>query len=135
MTTLTVYDPAMCCSTGICGPEVDPRLITFASDLDWLKTKGIAVTRINLAQEPARFLDHAQVKAVLDRSGGDELPVILIDGSMVASGRYPDRAELTRMVELGVDVSSVKESPATESSSCCCGSASASNKAAKSGCC
>lgn len=134
MTTLTVYDPAMCCSTGICGPEIDPRLIAFASDLDWLKTRGIAVTRINLAQEPARFLEHAEVKAVLDRSGGEELPVILIDGRMAASGRYPDRRELAAMVDVQIDAAIVNEGPPTRASSCC-GSASAGNKVEKSGFC
>jgi hypothetical protein len=36
-TTLCVFDPAMCCSTGVCGPSVDPELARFAADLDWLK--------------------------------------------------------------------------------------------------
>jgi hypothetical protein len=36
MTKLEVYDPAMCCSTGVCGPEVDPALVTFAADLKWV---------------------------------------------------------------------------------------------------
>jgi len=39
MTTVTVYDPAMCCSTGICGAEVDQKLVDFAADLDWLKSQ------------------------------------------------------------------------------------------------
>ncbi len=30
---IQVYDPAMCCSTGVCGPEVDPVLVRFATDL------------------------------------------------------------------------------------------------------
>jgi hypothetical protein len=29
---LDVFDPAMCCSTGVCGPEVDPQLVQFAAD-------------------------------------------------------------------------------------------------------
>ncbi len=43
MTKLEVYDPAMCCSTGVCGPEVDPALVTFAADLKWVEAQGIAV--------------------------------------------------------------------------------------------
>jgi AhpD family alkylhydroperoxidase len=97
MTTVTIYDPPMCCSTGVCGPEVDPKLAQFAGDLDWLKAQGVEVRRINLAQEPGRFVANAAVKVVLDRSGGDELPAILVGDALVASGRYPSRDELAAM--------------------------------------
>jgi AhpD family alkylhydroperoxidase len=102
MTTITVYDPPMCCSTGVCGPEVDPKLAQFAGDLDWLKAQGVEVRRINLAQEPGRFVENATIKAVLDRSGGDELPAILVGDALVASGRYPSRDELAAMAGVNV---------------------------------
>jgi AhpD family alkylhydroperoxidase len=94
MSTLTVFDPPMCCSTGVCGPEVDPALARFAGDLDWLKTQGVAVHRINLAQEPAHFAANAEVKALLERSGTEGLPAILANETLVANGRYPTRQEL-----------------------------------------
>ena len=50
MIAVRVFDPAMCCSTGICGPSVDPKLARFAADLDWLKSQGISVERFNLSQ-------------------------------------------------------------------------------------
>ena len=100
MTTITVYDPPMCCSTGVCGPEADPGLAQFAGDLEWLKAKGVEVRRFNLAQEPARFVENAAVKAVLDRSGGDDLPAILVGDELVASGRYPSRSELAALAKL-----------------------------------
>ena len=40
MTAVRVFDPAMCCSTGVCGPSVDPQLARFSADLDWLKSPG-----------------------------------------------------------------------------------------------
>jgi len=84
----------MCCSTGVCGPEVDPKLAQFAGDLDWLKKQGIEVERINLAQEPGRFVENASIKAILDRSGGDDLPAIIVGDTLVANGRYPGRENL-----------------------------------------
>ena len=97
MTTVTVYDPPMCCSTGVCGPEIDPKLAQFAGDLDWLKSCGVEVRRFNLAQEPGVFIENAAVKALLDRSGGDELPAIMVGDELVASARYPGRDELAAM--------------------------------------
>ncbi len=37
MKTLQVFDPALCCSTGVCGVEVDQALVGFAADVDWAK--------------------------------------------------------------------------------------------------
>ena len=100
MSTVQVFDPPMCCSTGICGPEVDSRLVEFAADLDWLASQGITVRRFNLAQEPMRFAETAAVKAMLERSTEDELPAIVVDGVVAASGRYPSRDELARWAGL-----------------------------------
>jgi hypothetical protein len=69
MTTITVFDPAPCCPTGVCGPRIDPALAQFADDLDWLKSQGVTVRRFNLAREPLRFAENAAVRALLDRSG------------------------------------------------------------------
>jgi len=102
MKNLTIYDPPLCCSTGVCGPSIDPNLVRFASDLEWLKTQGVAVRRYNLAQEPERFVENGAVKAVLDRSGGDELPAILAGETLVSSGRFPSRDELSAMAGLAV---------------------------------
>lgn len=52
MTKLEVYDPAMCCSTGVCGPDVDPALVAFAADLKWVAEQGVEVQRYNLGTEP-----------------------------------------------------------------------------------
>lgn len=101
MKTITVYDSAMCCTTGVCGPSVDPKLAEFAGDLDWLKSQGVTVQRFNLAQEPERFIQNSAVKEILDRSGDEELPAILAEETLVSSGRFPDRNELAEMA--GVD--------------------------------
>jgi arsenite methyltransferase len=56
MTVLQVFDPPMCCSSGVCGPSVDPRLPRFAADLDWLRNQGVQVERFNLAHQPQAFV-------------------------------------------------------------------------------
>ena len=127
MTTLTVYDPAMCCSTGICGAEVDQNLVNFAADLDWLKSEGVNVTRISLSQEPAEFAANKQVSDVLQKSGVEGLPVILIGNEMKSTGRYPARVELAGWVNLAC-------APDAPKSTGCCGGDSTAEKST-SGCC
>jgi AhpD family alkylhydroperoxidase len=94
MTMVEVFDPPMCCSTGVCGPSVDPVLATFAADLQWAGENGATVMRYNLAQEPGRFAGHEQVRALLAEGGEEVLPVVVVDGEVRSSGRYPARAEL-----------------------------------------
>ena len=117
MKTLTVYDPAMCCSTGICGAEIDQRLVDFAADLDWLKSEGIEVKRFNLSQEPALFAENEQVKSILQNSGIEGLPVILADDEMQSSGQYPDRVKLAKMA--GVTAADAVARASAPAASCC----------------
>ena len=97
MTSVTVFDPAMCCSTGVCGPAVDPALSLFAADLDWLAGQGVSVERFNLAQQPEAFVAHPEVTEALREHGEGALPLILVDGRKVMEGVYPSRHQLARL--------------------------------------
>ena len=94
MKTIEVFDPAMCCSTGVCGPSVDPALVRFGADLDWLAGQGASVERFNLAQQPGAFAERDLVSAALREKGEQCLPLVLADGQVVSEGGYPSRAEL-----------------------------------------
>ena len=89
MTTLQVFDPPMCCSTGVCGPNVNPALAQLAADLQWLKGLGVQVERFDLAQQPAAFRDNAAVRATLAQEGVDCLPLFRVDDVTVSKGVYP----------------------------------------------
>lgn len=101
MTVVRVFDPAMCCSSGVCGPSVDPKLARFSADLDWLKQQGVSVERFNLAQQPAVFAEDPTVRAALEAKGEAGLPVVKVDGAVKISGEYPSRADLAAWTGLG----------------------------------
>jgi hypothetical protein len=103
MITVEIFDPPMCCSTGVCGPDPDPRLPQFAADLAWLASLGVRVTRYNLAQEPAAFVANPQVKRLLDQWGQSCLPVILREETIAARGRYPTRRELANLAGVSLE--------------------------------
>ncbi|ELE6496162.1 arsenite efflux transporter metallochaperone ArsD [Enterobacter kobei] len=115
MKTLTVFDPAMCCSTGVCGTSVDQSLVDFSADIQWLKQRGVQVERFNLAQQPMNFAQNGKAKAFLEASGTEGLPLLLLDGETVMAGRYPKRTELARW--FGIPLEKVGLAP----SSCCGG--------------
>ncbi len=91
MKMIHVYDKPMCCSTGVCGPQVDPALARFAADLEWLKTQGNQVERFNLAQQPGAFAEKSEVRQILAAQGTDCLPLIMVDGVIASRGQYPSR--------------------------------------------
>lgn len=137
MKKIEVFDPAMCCSTGVCGTDVDPKLVQFASDLSWLQGQGVSVERYNLSQQPAAFVANEKVRVTLKEQGTDCLPMIVADGEIVMKSVYPTREQLTLLAGAKLSVSSStttccggeKEAEKPKSSSCCGGDSS------KSSCC
>jgi hypothetical protein len=120
MANIQVFDPALCCSTGVCGVEIDQQLVSFSADVDWAKQGGARIERFNLAQQPMAFAENATVKAFLERSGAEALPLILVDGEVALAGRYPNRAELARWAGIApVATEAVAAKPA---GGCCSGS-------------
>ena len=126
--TIRVFDPAMCCSTGVCGPSVDPELARFAADVDWLQKQGVAVERFNLSQQPGAFAETAAVREALAR-GTEVLPLVLVGDKIAVEGAYPSRETLAALA--GVVVRKLEMAPAASTG--CCGP----NTEAKSktGCC
>ncbi len=98
MKTLKIYDPAMCCSTGICGPDVDPVLVQLASFLKNLDASVVTVERYNLSQEPAAYTANEAVAAALKEKGTDVLPLVFIDDEQISSGGYPDLHNLSALL-------------------------------------
>jgi hypothetical protein len=116
MKSIQIFDPAMCCDSGVCGTDVDQQLVTFSADLDWAKQQGAQVQRFNLAQQPMEFANNQVVRGFLERSGAEALPLILVDGEVALAGRYPNRTELARWA--GIQQADIEIAPIT---SCCSG--------------
>ena len=92
--TLKVYDPAMCCATGVCGPNVDKALVEFAGAVKTIAAHGVSVERWNLAQQPQAFTENLQVKDLLAKLGVKGLPFIFVNDELQWTGRYPTAEEL-----------------------------------------
>ena len=111
MKSIQIFDPAMCCNTGVCGVDVDQQLVNFSADVDWAKQNGAQIERFNLAQQPMAFANSQLVREFLERSGQEALPLILVDGEFALAGRYPSRAELSRWAGIDLAASEVKSEP------------------------
>ena len=109
MKAIQVFDPAMCCNTGVCGPEFDPILPQVAGFLSQLKERGVLVERFNLAQQPMAFAQNLAVRALLNDEGLEALPLFYIDGVLALKGRYPDHDLRAEWICAHVKTESSKE--------------------------
>ena len=119
MLKLEIFDPPMCCSTGICGGSHDPTLVTFASDLEWLKSKGVEIVRHGISFEPAAFVSNEVVKTLINTEGNGCLPLFVIGSEIVLKGRYPSRGQLADICKINFDEEEAP--PVHREENCCCG--------------
>ena len=100
MKTMQIFEPAMCCPTGLCGVRVDPELLRVSTVLNTLKQNGVDVQWFNLSNAPQEFMNNKTVAAYVRKFGPKGLPVVLVDGAIVITGRYPTNAEFVTLLEL-----------------------------------
>lgn len=119
-----IYEPAMCCSTGLCGVSVDPELLRISTVLSSLKKNGIEVVRFNLSSSPQEFVKNNQVNELMTAGGVEVLPITVLDGEIVKKGAYPSNDELVTFLSipksyLGIDSTKAKVTP-KKSGGCNC---------------
>ena len=108
MSKVEIFDPALCCPTGVCGPSVDPELTRVATAIFLLEKKGFDIKRYNLGTEPAIFVENKEVNKVLHEKGPDSLPVALVESKIVKIGSYPTNEELAEWFGVNAEELTVK---------------------------
>jgi hypothetical protein len=129
MRAIRVFEPALCCNTGVCGPELDQNLVDFTADLAHLKAVGADIERHNLANDPVAFAGNDAVREFLQVVGSAGLPLTLVDGVTVMTGQYPSREQLQAfagvaaapVVPVGATTLGLLEAQDTSESECCGG--------------
>ncbi len=114
---IELYEGAMCCETGVCGPSVDEQLLAIREDLRWAESQGASVARHNLTSDPDAFVANPKVTGLMQAFGEKALPVLVIDGEISAHGHYPSREELALLLAQGATPAAVVRE--RSSGSCC----------------
>lgn len=109
MSKVEIFDPALCCPTGVCGPSVDPELTRVATAIFLLEKRGFDIKRYNLGTEPAKFVENIEVNKVLHEKGPDSLPVTIVDGKIAKIGIYPTNEEFAEWFGVNVTELSKKQ--------------------------
>lgn len=117
---IEIYDPAMCCSTGVCGPSVDPELVRIQETLRQIQKQApdVQVVRSGLTSDPQAFVANAAVAELLKSEGPECLPLVFADGDLVSKGSYPSNIQLLSILNrVGISVEMTEK----KKSSGCCG--------------
>ena len=119
MSAIQIYDPALCCSSGVCGQDLDATLVQAAADVDWARRQGAHIERFNLAQQPLAFAQNDAVRGFLERSGQEALPITLLDGQVVLAGRYPSRQQLSQWLGMAAPLTGAEVGGCCSGGKCC----------------
>lgn len=92
MSKVEIFEPAMCCSTGVCGPGVDPELLRVSTFLNELEGEGRKISRYNLSSDPMAFVTNKDVNDMIANEGTEALPITVVDGEIRQKGSYPSNA-------------------------------------------
>lgn len=95
---IDLFEGAMCCETGVCGPSVDEQLIAVREDLRWAEAQGATVARHNLTSDPDAFVANPKVTGLMQAFGEKALPVLVVDGEIHVYGSYPTRDQLATLL-------------------------------------
>ncbi|MFC6040874.1 arsenite efflux transporter metallochaperone ArsD [Paenisporosarcina macmurdoensis] len=109
MSKVEIFDPALCCPTGVCGPSVDPKLTRLAAAVFTLEKKGFEIKRYNLGIEPIKFVENQKVNQILHDKGPDALPVVVVNDEIVKVGDYPSNEELANWFDIEESELSMKK--------------------------
>lgn len=118
MKKMFIYEGAMCCSTGVCGPSPDEELMRVSTLVDKLTKSGASIERYNLTNNTKEFVENKTINNLLREKGEDILPVVMVNDEVVMTGRYPSNEEFYEILFLSDDA---KEDRNSDGGSCCCG--------------
>jgi len=96
MTQIQLYEEAMCCSTGVCGPDPDDELVELSAALDQLEDEfeDAEISRANMQHNIDEFLNTEEIYDLVETNGPDILPITTVDGEIVAKEEYLSYDEL-----------------------------------------
>jgi hypothetical protein len=100
MKKMSIYEPAMCCDTGLCGVSVDSELLRISTVLNSLKKNGVTVDRYNLSSAPMAFVNNKVINAFVNENGVEKLPAVMLDDKIIITGHYPTNEELLSLLNV-----------------------------------
>ena len=91
---VALFDPPMCCPSGLCGPGLDPTLLDVNEMILALQAQGIRVERYQMTSHPQQFIDNGEVMRLVREQQLAALPITIVREQVVKTGAYPTLDEI-----------------------------------------
>jgi hypothetical protein len=104
MKIIKIYEPAMCCASGVCGPSVDPELLRISSIVQFVNKEDVRILRYNLKDHPMEFVQNPLVHRQLTEGGVDVLPLVVLNDEIIQVGGYPNNATIAECLDMDVAI-------------------------------
>lgn len=98
---IQIFDPPMCCSTGLCGPSIDQTLLDVGEMVAKLQSEGYQVERYQMSTHPNAFTGNLEVMKLIREKQLAALPITVVCGQLLAEGRYPKLSEIKEKLNGG----------------------------------
>ncbi|MCX6079985.1 MAG: arsenite efflux transporter metallochaperone ArsD [Chloroflexi bacterium] len=89
-----LFDPPMCCPSGLCGPALDQTLLDVNEMVMTLQRENLRVERYQLASHPNAYLGNPEVMKLVREKQMEALPIIVVRGRVIKVGAYASLAEI-----------------------------------------
>jgi hypothetical protein len=91
---IEIFDPPLCCPTGLCGPVLDTTLVDLADAVSTLTAEGHTVVRHMMTSDPQAFMRNKTVYDLIKARQLEALPITVVRGQVVKTSAYPSLDEL-----------------------------------------
>lgn len=119
MRVIKIYEPAMCCATGVCGPSVDPELLRITMLIKSIKANGGHIERYNLTDNPMNFVSETRVNDLLNSEGIDVLPIMMLNDDVIKTGGYLSDDEILKLLNISIKKPVFQMNDVGGSDGCC----------------
>jgi hypothetical protein len=91
---VALFDPPMCCPTGLCGPALDQTLLDVNEMILTLQAAGVRIERYQMTSHPQIFINNSDVMRLVREKQLTALPITLVRERVVKVGSYPTLDEI-----------------------------------------
>jgi hypothetical protein len=94
LATVEIFEPPMCCPTGLCGPTLNETLLDLNEMILSLQAEGVSIERYQMTSHPQAFLSNPEVMRLVREQQMAALPITAIRGKVIKAGEYPTLTEI-----------------------------------------
>lgn len=117
---IEIFEPGMCCPTGLCGPSINTELMRISTVVNTLEKNNVKIKRYNLTSNTKEFIENKMINDLVKENGENILPVTIVGGKIQKKGAYPTNEEFIKWTGVQIEQNKPKISNGCCGSGGCC---------------